>query len=265
MSIGEIQLLAHRGGMARAPENTLEAFNLAIADGADAIECDVQLSADGEPIVFHDDDVRRATGRRGLISKMTWKEIKDLRVLGHAPIPHLEDVLGVAAAWPAGEFYFDLHQNSLKLVDVLASQILTSGLWQRCFILGFYSKRSLLLHAASFDPRVHISVMPQEPWNIESCVDQLGVDTLCLGWGDSLTRLLYRGIGLFYDVKSAVELVKKNGVRVGIGVANTEADIRFVLKQGATGVWTDDIPLARRVISSVPSNRPSNDSSPEGR
>jgi glycerophosphoryl diester phosphodiesterase len=55
-------VVAHRGSSARAPENTLAAFRLAFADGVDWVEADVQPTADGVPVLLHDDDLTRTTG-----------------------------------------------------------------------------------------------------------------------------------------------------------------------------------------------------------
>lgn len=52
-------IIAHRGASADAPENTLAAFRLAIAQGADGLECDLRMSADGEIVISHDDSLRR--------------------------------------------------------------------------------------------------------------------------------------------------------------------------------------------------------------
>ena len=63
--VGARPVIAHRGGRARAPENTLEAMQLGIAEGADAIEFDVRLTADGEVVVIHDATVDRTTDGSG--------------------------------------------------------------------------------------------------------------------------------------------------------------------------------------------------------
>ncbi|MDQ2784391.1 MAG: glycerophosphodiester phosphodiesterase, partial [Chloroflexota bacterium] len=52
-------IIAHRGASADAPENTLAAFRLAIAQGADGLECDLRMSADGIIVISHDDSLRR--------------------------------------------------------------------------------------------------------------------------------------------------------------------------------------------------------------
>jgi glycerophosphoryl diester phosphodiesterase len=58
-------VVAHRGASAQAPENTMEAFRLAVEAGADAIELDVQLSQDGQLALIHDDTVDRTTDGAG--------------------------------------------------------------------------------------------------------------------------------------------------------------------------------------------------------
>ena len=71
-------ILGHRGASGYAPENTLEAFRLAMDMGADGFELDVHLSKDGELIVMHDERVDRTTDGSGLIQSFTLKELKTL-------------------------------------------------------------------------------------------------------------------------------------------------------------------------------------------
>jgi glycerophosphoryl diester phosphodiesterase len=63
--------IAHRGGSALRPENTLAAFDHAVALGIDALECDVRLSADGEPVVIHDATLDRTTDLAGPVDALT--------------------------------------------------------------------------------------------------------------------------------------------------------------------------------------------------
>ena len=69
---------AHRGASARAPENTLEAFRLAAADGARGLETDVHMTLDGRVVAIHDDSVDRTTNGHGLVRRMTLAELKGL-------------------------------------------------------------------------------------------------------------------------------------------------------------------------------------------
>jgi glycerophosphoryl diester phosphodiesterase len=70
--------IAHRGASGHAPENTLAAFLLAAEMGADGIELDVHLSADGQAVVIHNDTVDATTDGVGRVSKMTCAELQAL-------------------------------------------------------------------------------------------------------------------------------------------------------------------------------------------
>ena len=69
---------AHRGASARAPENTLEAFQLAVEAGAGGLELDVHMTLDKEIVVIHDPTVDRTTNGSGAVAEMTLDEIKAL-------------------------------------------------------------------------------------------------------------------------------------------------------------------------------------------
>ena len=73
-------IIAHRGASALAPENTLAAFQKAIADGAEGLEFDVRLSKDGVVVVFHDATLERLTARKDLVSNLTAEELQKIDV-----------------------------------------------------------------------------------------------------------------------------------------------------------------------------------------
>lgn len=92
-------LHAHRGASHAAPENTLAAFALAVAEGADAIELDVRLSLDDVPVVFHDDTLTRMTGVAGSVAALPWEQLAALSIAGE-PIPRLIDLVDFVRAHP---------------------------------------------------------------------------------------------------------------------------------------------------------------------
>ncbi|MBC9728448.1 glycerophosphodiester phosphodiesterase [Streptomyces sp. TRM68367] len=73
-----IQVVAHRGASEDAPEHTLAAYTKAVEDGADALECDVRLTADGHLVCVHDRRVNRTSNGRGAVSAL---ELADLAAL----------------------------------------------------------------------------------------------------------------------------------------------------------------------------------------
>ncbi len=76
LGFGERLIIGHRGAPTLAPENTIESFRIALDQGADALEMDVQLSADGVPVVIHDADLRRTTNRSGAVGSLTVETIQ---------------------------------------------------------------------------------------------------------------------------------------------------------------------------------------------
>ncbi|MDT7842568.1 glycerophosphodiester phosphodiesterase [Streptomyces justiciae] len=73
-----IQVVAHRGASEEAPEHTLAAYRKAIEDGADALECDVRLTADGHLVCVHDRRVNRTSNGRGAVSALELAELAAL-------------------------------------------------------------------------------------------------------------------------------------------------------------------------------------------
>jgi glycerophosphoryl diester phosphodiesterase len=92
-------VVAHRGASARYPENTLPSFEGAIEAGADLVELDVRLTADGVPVILHDLDVSIRTDGRGLVHELTLAEIKGLDASSgrgdRTEVPTLAEALGL--------------------------------------------------------------------------------------------------------------------------------------------------------------------------
>ena len=72
------QVIAHRGASAEAPEHTLAAYRAAVAAGADALECDVRLTADGHLVCVHDRRVNRTSDGRGRVSTLELARLEEL-------------------------------------------------------------------------------------------------------------------------------------------------------------------------------------------
>lgn len=96
----DVEITAHRGSSKKAPENSLSAINLAIAEEADYVEIDVQISSDGEVVLFHDSTLKRMAGVNKSINNMTLKEIRTVDIgsgfseaFKGEKIPTLEEVL----------------------------------------------------------------------------------------------------------------------------------------------------------------------------
>ncbi len=86
-----LAVMAHRGGSLEAPENTIESFKYALEIGSDIIETDIQLSSDGIPYIFHDDDLKRIPGIEKNFNELLASEIDELNIFDDHKIPTLEE------------------------------------------------------------------------------------------------------------------------------------------------------------------------------
>jgi glycerophosphoryl diester phosphodiesterase len=118
-------VIAHRGASADAPENTMAAFELALRQGADALELDVRLSRDGVPIVLHDPTLDRTTPLRGPAAAHTAGELRSARV------PSLADVL---SAFPRTPLLIDLKEAAAQLA--VRELLLSHSAVERCVVAG---------------------------------------------------------------------------------------------------------------------------------
>jgi glycerophosphoryl diester phosphodiesterase len=90
-------IIAHRGASAYEPENTLRAFQLAIEQGAQMIELDLHLSADGHVVVIHDETLDHTTNWRGRVAQLPLAEIKRADAGNGERVPTLDEVLDLTA------------------------------------------------------------------------------------------------------------------------------------------------------------------------
>lgn len=131
------RIWAHRGASAHAPENTLEAFELARTAGADGIELDVRLDRDGNVVVFHDRDLQRLCGRPGCIEELSAAERKELRV-GGAAVPTLEEVFHVLGDLELNvEIKANRPGRNAALVEATANVIRRSGRADQVLVSSF--------------------------------------------------------------------------------------------------------------------------------
>ena len=125
----KVAVVAHRGASAQAPENTLSAIRLAIAQGVDACEVDVQATADGVLVLLHDEDLARVARDPRPVWRLSYAEVQcessgSWFSPGFAgkPVPRLEQVLDLARGCIALtlelEFRFpDLRESNVTLVQ----------------------------------------------------------------------------------------------------------------------------------------------------
>lgn len=148
-----IHNIAHRGASAYEPENTLRAFERAIQMGATMLELDIHLSRDGHPIVIHDAEVSRTTNRKGQVSDITLKQIRDLDAGKGERVPTLTEVIDLTR--DRAKLYIELkgQRTPGPVVDALSSM----AFMDQVIISSFYPW--LIQKIKFLNPKIRTSIL----------------------------------------------------------------------------------------------------------
>jgi glycerophosphoryl diester phosphodiesterase len=237
-------VIAHRGGSARGPENTIEAMRLGIAEGADAIELDVHLCSDGEVVVIHDPTVDRTTEGRGAVDCMTLADLRSLdaacRFSGVEPqspgrrpcrIPTLSEVL---ESFPRTPFIIEVKTPAVSIQT--RALIEKHGAEDRCFVDSFHSnavdvfRGSRIAHGASRTgvARLIARSFLHAPAPLGGDVSALCIPRRYRGWPLPLKRL------------SAY--LRSAGKPIHIWTVNDPREALELWELGVSGIITDQVP-----------------------
>ncbi|MGH7244773.1 MAG: glycerophosphodiester phosphodiesterase [Phycisphaerales bacterium] len=231
--LGTIQIVAHRGSSGRAPENSLAAFWLAIEDGADWVELDVQRSKDGQIVVLHDRDLFRVARDPRNVWDITAAELADVRIGGgHGPefsiehVPTFNEVLDLPRRTIGLMIELKYNRPDPELAPQLAARLKESK--------GRFCVVSLdaagLAQIEKADPTLKTGLLVSA-----SAGNLLGVSADFLAVNQSLAT------PWFLDRARSVDKP------VYVWTINTEPEMLRLMSLGVSGIITDEPALAVRV------------------
>ena len=183
----KIQLLAHRGGMGRAPENTVASFKQALADGADGYEFDICLTQDKQPVLIHvdfnRDNIRKATGCEIPLGELTWEEVQQLTVeASDEPVAHLDDALRFTREHQMPCF-IEPKTDVPEVLPIIVERVRHFEVVHLTSILTFYLRKHLLVDAKRLEPRLQTSAILINPMaNFLKAATAIDVNRIILGW-----------------------------------------------------------------------------------
>jgi glycerophosphoryl diester phosphodiesterase len=143
-------LVAHRGEPEHLPENSLDGFRAVLEAGALLLETDVQITADGVPVLSHDPSLLKMTGHDLPVTQTRWEEIRDLPAgqpqcfgeqYAHARIARLGDFAALLEQWPQAQAFVEIKQESLHafgiepVVDLVLEHL--APVIGRCILISF--------------------------------------------------------------------------------------------------------------------------------
>ncbi len=225
-------ILAHRGDSGSAPENTLASFKKAVDKGVDGVEFDVHLTADGVPIVIHDETVNRTTKSEGRVAELSLKEATKMDAgshysseFSHEKIPSLKDVLEIVSGMKIinielknnRENYPNIEQKVIELTKDM-------GVFPKTIFSSFNHYSMINVKKISSDAKVGVlyKAWLYEPWKYAR---RLGIQNI---------HPHFRAIN-----KNIVKKCKDNGINVNVYGANDKDKIEYLIKLGVDMIICD--------------------------
>jgi len=232
----EVEITAHRGSSLRAPENTLAAVELAIAEGADYAEIDVQETADGVVVLLHDRELKRVTGVTRNIWDVTYAELSVLDAgswfseeFSDQRVPSLQDVIDTARGRIKLNIELKFNAREEALAARTVELIRRNGVEDEVVLTSLNYEG--LLEAGRLDPSLRLGFIVARsvgnPWRLD--VEFLSVET---GLVDGRTARRAHNLGK----------------QVHVWSVNDPLEMSRLIDLGVDNIITDDPLVAREVL-----------------
>ena len=233
--------MAHRGGAIEHLENTLPAFQACVDLGYRYLETDVQITADGTLVAFHDATLERVTDRTGRVDSMHWSELSEARIGGREPIVRLEDLLG---AWPDVKFNLDI--KAAGVLAPLVRLVTRMGVADR-ICLGSFSDARIAAARRLFGPAVCTSLGPRGVAALRlSSYSPRAAGLVRIQAGCAQVPLQLGGRALVDERFLAAAHAR--GLQVHVWTVDDPDEARAMLDLGVDGIMTDRPAMLREVL-----------------
>lgn len=240
-------VIAHRGGGGVRPENTLVAFQNAVAQNVDALELDIHMSSDGTLVVAHYDELEIVTAETsGYISKTPLKELQAMN-FGHwfqdqdGEFPYREKRCPILTVEEMFETFgtcvlnIDIKQHEPLVVEKFVQMIERFGLEQKVVVGSFDT--GTMRYFRKLLPNVATAATQQEAVTFFAA-QKIGLTRL---WRHNCTvfQIPETQFGLKIVTKSFVEALQRQGVLVHVWTVNEGVEMQRLLDLGVDGLITD--------------------------
>ena len=223
------QVTAHRGFSSAAPENTRYAFEKAMECRSDFIELDVQMTADGQLVVFHDDNVDRTTDGKGKLSSMTYDELQTLSAgswfgdeYADAKIMLLSEVLDLVGDDIMLNIEIKNHGDVKLAADETVRLVQEYDIEDSCYVSSF--SYSALKRVKKQDPEIRTALIAN-------------VDTAA-----SYSRLMYINavsMNYLFVNRSVVDSAHQNGKQIFVWTVDRKDSMQDMIDLGVDNIITD--------------------------
>ena len=243
-------VIAHRGYLDRAPENTLAAFRMGWENGANGVECDVHLTKDGQVVCIHDYNTKRLVGKNLEIANAEWEDLRSLDVGSWKDpawkgegIPLLKDAL---IEGPNDLLWMVEIKCGDEIVEPLLEAIDEIGpaFWERIVVISFNDDPLLRLKQLRPTTKAYWlselnegedGLFAPSVDRIVGKVESLGVD----GFGGQAGR------GISHELSLAL---KKSELDLNVWTVNDEKEAIRMAHVGVTSITTND---PKRILNAL--------------
>lgn len=229
-----MQLFAHRGISARAPENSLTAMQMALDLNVDGIELDVRL-VDGQAMVIHDADLDRTTNGIGSVYQLNWQQWQRLDAGDGNPPPTLQQILQLVAGRCAVNIELKDRQVATVVVEQINQAVADYGFSARQLCVSAFDHHALLDVQAA---------LPQHP--VAPLISACPLDYAACG-----APFAAQAIHSYVDTTNhmLVDDAHARGMDVRVYTVTREADLLRLRDLGVDAVFVNDVAWAREVLA----------------
>ena len=249
LSFDRVVAIAHRGGSALRPENTLPAFDHAVSLGVDGLECDVQLSRDGEVVVMHDPTVQRTCDGSGPVKDFTADELARLDACVHfgpdrgwpyrgqgIGVPTLRSLLNRYRELP---WVVEMKSDQIDVADRALAVIREAGAEDRVILAGF--SHAVVAHVRRVAP--HIPTSGSRP-EVQSALMRSWLWMKPRLTGYRLLQVPFRFRGRQVLTRAYVRAARRAGIPVHSWIVDQPEELQAIIDWGVTGLISDRPDLA---------------------
>lgn len=243
----DTKIYGHRGASQYAPENSMEAFQLAYDMGADGIEFDVQMTKDGHLVVVHDEEISRVSDGSGYVKDFLLEDIRQFEFNRTHPkyhgikIPLLEEVLdhfSKKTSKSGNDFQLNIElKNSIISYEGMEEKVLKIvkdiNVLERTLFSSF--SHASMLKLCEIEPKARVAFLYSDGiMDVADYAKKYNVLTVHPAW---------------YHIKNkdAFESLNKKGIKVNIWTVNSGKDMRNFCDWGVNGIITNKPDLGSEI------------------
>ena len=239
-------IMAHRGFSAKAPENTIPAFQMCVDNRISAAELDVQMLADGTVVVLHDDNLKRTAGLNKNVWEVTYDEIKDLDngsffdpSFAGTPIPTFDEVMRLASQRD-NKLYLNIEIKRNGHDDGIVENVIA--------IIREYDYIDYC-DVTSQDYETLEEVRRVDPEILTAYTSAIGIGDL-----DTLDAADIISIQETFATYENIDRIHRAGKRVFVWTVNEEDTMKTLISLNVDAILTNDPALCRTVLDQYDSN-----------